>query len=166
MSIREVVDSYVAAWTARDPEAIAGHFADDGVRRWEIVVPPVIGGPRRFQGPEEIAVPIRGLIGAIPDLGLETGRYAEAGDSALLEWRHWGTHTGAWNRWTPQGEAVEFSGVSVYRLAGDRLAEEVIYFDPDLLVREWAVPLGALASVGVGTLRQGRAIRRRRRAAA
>jgi SnoaL-like polyketide cyclase len=164
MSGREILDSYVEAWKARDPERIAGHFAADGVRRWEIVVPPVIGGPRRFQGRAQIAAPVRALITAIPDLALEAQRFAETEEGGMLEWRHFGTHTGAWNRWTPQGEPVEFSGVSVYRIAGDEIAEECIYFDPDLLVREWAVPLGALASVGIGTLREGRAIRRRRRA--
>jgi len=163
MSGREIVDSYVAAWQDRDPERIAGHFSQDGVRRWEIVVPPVLGGPRRFQGPAEIAVPIRNLITAIPDLGLEARRFAETEDGAMLEWRHFGTHAGAWNRWSPQGEPVEFSGVSVYRIAGDEIAEECIYFDPDLLGREWAVPLGALARVGIATLREGRAIRHRRR---
>lgn len=165
MSGREIVEAYVASWRARDPERIAAHFAVDGVRRWEIVVPPVIGGPRHFRGRTEIATPIRGLLGAIPDLGLEALRLAETDDGALLEWRHFGTHTGTWGRWTPQGEAVEFSGVSAYRVAGDEIADECIYFDPDLLVRAWAVPLGALARVGIGTLRAGRGIRRARRAA-
>lgn len=163
MSGREIVDAYVASWQDRDPERIAGHFAEDGVRRWEIVVPPVLGGPHHFQGRAAIVAPIRNLLTAIPDLGLEVRGFGETEDGGMLEWRHFGTHTGAWNRWSPQGEPVEFSGVSVYRIAGDEIADECIYFDPDLLVREWAVPLGALASVGIGTLRAGRAIRRRRR---
>lgn len=163
MSGRQVVESYVEAWRARDPERIAAHFTEDGVRRWEIVVPPVIGGPRYFQGRAQIAVPVRALLTAVPDLALEVRRVAESPDGGMLEWRHYGTHTGAWNRWTPQGEPVEFSGVSVYRIAGDQIADECVYFDPDLLVREWAVPLGALARVGVRTLRDARVIRRRRR---
>lgn len=162
MTKLELLDSYVAAWRERDPRRIAAHFADDGVRRWQIIVPPVIGGPNRFQGPADIAVPIRGLITAIPDLGLDVPRVAETDDGAMCEWRHHGTHTGTWNRWTPQGELVEFSGVSVYVIAGDRFAEECIYFDPNQLVRDWAVPLGTLARVGMSTLRQSRAIRRAR----
>ncbi len=162
MSGRDIIESYVEAWRARDPERIAAHFAEDGVRRWELVVPPVIGGPRHFRGRAEIAEPVRALITAIPDLGLEAVRFAENEDGGMLEWRHTGTHTGAWNRWTPQGEPVEFSGVSVYLIAGNEITDECIYFDPDLLVRQWAVPLGALASVGVGTLRESHAIRRRR----
>jgi hypothetical protein len=54
MTSREVIESYLAAWRERDPEKIAEHFADDGVRRWEIVVPIPIGGPNRFEGRREI----------------------------------------------------------------------------------------------------------------
>ncbi|MFP5450820.1 MAG: ester cyclase [Thermoleophilia bacterium] len=165
MTKTDLVESYVAAWRERDPAAISAHFAADGVRRWEVVVPPVIGGPNRFRGPAEIAVPIRGLLGAIPDLDLEVPRLVETADGAICEWRHSGMHTGSWNDWAPQGERVEFAGVSVYRIAGDMFAEECIYFDPDLLVRNWAVPLGTLAGVGLSTLRQGRAIRRARKRA-
>ena len=163
MTTREIVDSYVAAWRERDPERIAAHFAADGVRRWEIVVPPVIGGPREFHGPAEIAGPIRSLLRAIPDLGLEVRRRIETDDGCMLEWLHSGTHAGAWNKWTPQREHVEFSGVSVYRTVGDKLAEECIYFDPDLMVRNWAPPLGTLMGVGLTMWRGGRAIKRGRR---
>jgi hypothetical protein len=165
MTNLQLVESYVAAWRARDPGRIAAHFAQDGVRRWEIVVPPIIGGPRRFTGPDEIAGPVRALIGALPDLETETRRLAETGDGAMLEWRHTGTHSGTWGKWAPQGEPVEFSGVSVYRIADDKLAEECIYFDPDLLVRRWVPPLGTLMGVGMTMWKQGRATRRARESA-
>lgn len=162
MSKLEPVESYIAAWRERDPEKIAAHFADDGVRRWEFVVPPVIGGPHEFRGPAEIARPIRALIGAIPDLDLAVPRLVESDDGAMLEWVHTGTHTGAWNKWTPQGERVEFAGVSVYRIAGDKIAEERIYLDPDLMVRNWAPPLGTLMGVGMTMWKEGRATKRTR----
>ena len=121
---REVIESYVTAWRERDPGKIAAHFADDGVRRWEIVVPIPIGGPNRFQGPEEIAGPIRSLLTAIPDLELEIRQLVETDQGGLLEWVHTGTHTGAWNKLAPQGEHVEFSGVAVYEISEGKITEE------------------------------------------
>ena len=162
---RELAESYVSAWRERDAEKIAGHFSDAGVRRWEIVVPIPIGGPNRFQGPKEIAKPIRSLLGAVPDLELEVRQLVETDQGALVEWVHTGTHTGAWNKLTPQGEHVEFSGVSVYKTSEGKFTEERIYFDPNLLVREWAVPLGTLMGVGVTTWKQSRAVKKARKAA-
>lgn len=162
---REVIESYVAAWRERDPAKIAAHFAGDGVRRWEIVVPIPIGGPNCFHGPKEIAKPIRSLLTAVPDLELEVRQLVETDQGALLEWVHTGTHTGAWNRLTPQGEHIEFSGVAVYKVTDGKIAEERLYFDPNLLIREWAVPLGTLMSVGMTTWKQSRATRKTRKAA-
>jgi len=54
-------------------------------------------------------------------------------------------------------------GVCVYRTAADKLAEECIYFDPDLMVRNWAPPLGTLMGVGLTMWRGGRATKRARR---
>jgi predicted ester cyclase len=162
MTNREVIDSYVGAWRERDPEKIAAHFADDGVRRWEMVVPPVIGGPNRFKGPRAIAEPIRSLIAAIPDITTEIPSLVETDGGAVLEFVHAGTHQGDWNKWTAQGEHVEFSGVCVYQVADDKISEECIYFDPDLLVREWVPPLTTLMGVGLGMWKQGRATKKAR----
>ena len=84
--------------------------------------------------------------------------------------RYWNGSTpvltpGAWNRLTPQGEHIEFSGVAVYKVTDGKIAEERLYFDPNLLIREWAVPLGTLMSVGMTTWKQSRATRKTRKAA-
>lgn len=160
MTHTEVVESYVAAWRDRDPEAIAAHFAPDGIRRWEFVVPPLLDQPTSRQTPMDIVKPIRGLLTAIPELTLDVLQWVESDTGGICEWRHAGTHTGTWDRWTPQGEWVEFFGVSTYRISDDRIAEECIYFDPDTLIRNWVVPLGTLTSIGIGMLRQRRQIKK------
>lgn len=162
MTNRELIESYVEAWRGRDPEKIAAHFAEDGVRRWEIVVPPPLDTPNRFEGPAEIAKPIRSLLTAFPDLDLDVHQLVETEDGALLEWTHTGTHTGAWDRLTPQNEPVEFSGVAVYKIADGKITDEHMYFDPWLLIRQWAVPFGTLAGIGVKMMKQSRAIKKQR----
>jgi len=162
MTSLQVMESYVEAWRQRDPEAIAAHFTQDGVRRWEFVVPPLLDEPNRREGPAEIVKPIRSLITAIPGLSLEILASAGTDDGGMLEWRHAGTHTGSWDRWTPQAEPVEFTGVSIYRVSGDLLLEERIYFDPDLLIRNWVPGLGTLARLGMTMWKRGRATKRAR----
>jgi hypothetical protein len=157
-----VVESYVDAWKQRDPEAIAAHFAPRGVRRFEFVVPPLLDEPSQRDGPAEIVKPIRALITAMADLSLDVLGRVESNDGGMLEWRHTGTHTGAWDRWTPQGERVEFSGVSVYRLVDAHIFEERIYFDPDLLIRNWVPSLTTLGRIGMTMWKQGRATKRAR----
>ena len=105
MTSLQVMESYVEAWRQRDPEAIAAHFTQDGVRRWEFVVPPLLDEPNRRDGPAEIVKPIRSLITAMPDLTLAIMASAGTDDGGMLEWRHAGTHTGSWDRWAPQSES-------------------------------------------------------------
>jgi steroid delta-isomerase-like uncharacterized protein len=138
----EILTSYGEAWNTHDPEKVAGHFAADGVREWELVMSPLIGGSTRFAGPSEIASGVKAFMDAVPDLTVDIRTVAETDDGAMMEWMVTGTHTGAWGGWTGQGEKVEFPGVSVYRIAGDKLMEERMYFDPDLMAKNWSPPKG------------------------
>jgi steroid delta-isomerase-like uncharacterized protein len=139
---REVVDSYFAAWNAGDPRAVAEHFADGGVRHWRVVNNPAIHTPERFEGTDQIADGVRVFMEAVPDLKVEPGVYAETDDGAIFEWTCRGHHSGAWGDWEGQGEDLELPGVSVVRLADGHIVEERMYFDPDMMVRNWVPPQG------------------------
>jgi steroid delta-isomerase-like uncharacterized protein len=138
----EVLMSYAEAWNAHDPDRVADHFADEGVREWELVMSPLIGGPTRFAGHKDIATGVKAFMDAVPDLKVELRTVAETDDGAMLEWVVKGTHTGAWGDWTGQGEAVVLPGVSVYRIDGDKLTEERMYYDPDMMAMNWTPPRG------------------------
>lgn len=140
-STREVVASYHEAWNAHDPVAAAEHFATGGVRRWLVVNNPAVHSPDRFEGREDIAEGIRVFMENTPDLRVELGAYAETDDGAMFEWTCLGTHTGAWGDWQGQGEHLELPGVSVVRVADGLIAEEKMYFDPDMMAREWRPPV-------------------------
>jgi hypothetical protein len=166
MSPTQIIDSYLNAWRDRDPERIARHFAPHGVRSFEVVVPPLLDETGRRVGPAQIAIPVRGLLTAIPDLTLEVLNRADAGPNSqveMVEWRHTGTHTGDWDRLTGQGEPVEFSGVSVIRVGENEILEERLYFDPYLLTRNWVPSLPMLGRMGMTMWKQGRATKRARR---
>jgi steroid delta-isomerase-like uncharacterized protein len=142
MTKTDLIASYADAWNAHDSERVAAHFADDGVREWEVVMNPLIGGPTRFTGPNDIATGVKAFMDALPDLAVEARTLVETSDGAVLEWMVRGTHQGAWGGWTGQDEPVELPGVSVFRVREGKLAEERMYFDPDVMARNWAPPAG------------------------
>jgi ketosteroid isomerase-like protein len=139
-TVAELVDSYFDAWNAHDTGRVASHFTPDGVRHWQVVNNPLIGGPARFEGTDEIEHGVKVFMDAVPDLRVEPGVRAETADGAIFEWRVIGTHTGAWGGWTGQGEAVDLPGVSIVRIADGKFAEERMYFDPDMMARNWRPP--------------------------
>jgi steroid delta-isomerase-like uncharacterized protein len=140
MSNTDIVRSYADAWNAHDAERVAGHFTADGVRRWQVVMNPLIGGPTAFQGTKEIASGVATFMEALPDLVVTAETAVETDEGAILEWRVRGTHTGAWGGWVGQGESVDLPGVSVYRMDGGKIVEERMYFDPDMMARNWTPP--------------------------
>lgn len=137
---RAVVDSYFAAWNSGDPQAVAAHFEADGVRHWRVVNNPAVHTPERFEGTAAIAEGVKVFMDAVPDLRVEPGVYAETPDGAIFEWTCRGHHSGAWGDWAGQGEELELPGVSVLRLRDGRIVEERMYFDPDMMLRNWSPP--------------------------
>jgi predicted ester cyclase len=164
MPNEDIVRSYLDAWDAHDPERVAGHFAEHGVRHWQVVLPPMIGGPTRFQGRSEIAAGVKAFMDAVPDMRVEAENVVETDWGAIAEWRVLATHTGSWGGWSGQGEAVDLPGVSFYRINDGAIDEERMHFDPDMMAREWVPKLGTLMGVGVKMWKQGRATRRERKA--
>jgi steroid delta-isomerase-like uncharacterized protein len=142
MTKTDLITSYAAAWNSHDSKRVAAHFADDGVREWEVVMSPLIGGPTRFAGQDDIATGVKAFMDALPDLAVEARTLVETSDGAVLEWTVTGTHQGAWGGWTGQDERVELPGVSVFRVKGGKLVEERMYFDPDVMAKNWTPPAG------------------------
>ena len=140
MATRSPADTaraYMAAWNAHDPDACVACFAEDGVREGRIMASATRPGHRfpRFVGREAIEERIAGFMAAVPDLAVEILRAAEGDDgSAWLEWRLTGTHRADWGAWRARGERVDVPAVSVYRVAGGLIVEEVEYIDPAVLM--------------------------------
>jgi ketosteroid isomerase-like protein len=134
---RSVVDSYYAAWNAHDPDAVAAHFDPDGVRHWRVVNNPAVRSPERFEGTAAIAEGVKAFMDLVGDLRVEPGTYAETDDGAIFEWICSGHLTGTWGDWEGHGEVLELPGVSIARLSDGRFLEERMYFDPDMMARNW-----------------------------
>jgi len=136
-STSELRDAYVAAWNAHDAHACGALFTDDGVREWEVKP---LAGVSRFKGRVAVVESIQELMTAVPDIHVELHNVWEIPGGAVVEWRVRGTHQADWDIWTAQGEAVNFPGISVYRIHDGRFAEERMYFDTGLMTANWRPP--------------------------
>ena len=123
-----VIDELAAAWNARDPDAVAATFADDGVRD-EVAL-----AHRRLEGRQAIATGVGEIITAWPDCTLESrGRFSH-GDTEVLEWVFRGTSKAPFGPLPATGEAGELRGVSVCTIADGRIQEERVSWDTATLM--------------------------------
>jgi steroid delta-isomerase-like uncharacterized protein len=111
--LREFGERYQAAWSARDPDAVAACVTEDIV--WE---DPALNEPAR--GRAEVAGFVRMSVTAFPDLGFsEVGAPAisEDGLVAYVPWRMTGTNTGPIDPpgFAPTGRTIEVDGVDLWQ---------------------------------------------------
>jgi ketosteroid isomerase-like protein len=135
VTLTGAVARYIDAWNDHDARACAECFAPDGVRAWRILPPPTISGDPfpRFVGRDAIEERIAGLMGAIADLRVEVTALSEGSDERVwTEWRLTGRR-GADGPDGAPGEPVELVGVSIFRVASGRIAEERAYWDTMLM---------------------------------
>ncbi len=78
-----------------------------------------------------------GVVSTIEDLVAE-------GDKVVARWRAHATHQGEYMSIPPTGKEVEFTGISVYRIEGGKIAESWTIEDELGLMRQ----IGAVAEVG------------------
>jgi SnoaL-like polyketide cyclase len=66
----------------------------------------------------------------------------------FVEWSREGTHTGQFEQLAPTNNTVVLRGISVFLLAGSKVAEERIYLDSQDLYGQLAVPRKRSSAVG------------------
>lgn len=121
-----LANAYMQAWAARDVDAIAAFFADDGV--YEDVTNVGNGWATPWRGREAIREAVRELYAGLPDLAFEwsvrTGH-----DLVVVEWTMTGTHTGDWPNLRATGRTISVPGVSVIELEGETIRRQRDYWD-------------------------------------
>jgi steroid delta-isomerase-like uncharacterized protein len=97
---------------------------------------------RELRGPEQNRQFIVTLRKAFPDLRFTVADQIAEGDRVCLRYRFEGTHEGVFNGIPPTHKRVAYSGILIYRIANDRIAEQWTEFDLLGLPKQ----LGALPS--------------------
>lgn len=151
MSAEDVARRYFAAWNARDPEAVAATFTDDGVYA-DPTVPD--GLP-----PAGVAAYAGGLLGAFPDLAFAIDEPVLAGgDRVMARWVMTGVNTGPFSGLPPTGRTVRLEGVDVIDTLGDRVRRVDGYFDAGATPRQLGMRV-IVQPAGAGPFTFGTSVR-------
>lgn len=142
MGLDALLDHGLAAWNARDPEAVVEHFAAEAVY-WS---PTLIGdGPH---GVEAARTDAQMLFTAFPDFALiERGRVvSEEQGRATLWWELGATFAGPLDPpgFAPTNGPISNHGVSWVEVEGGRISRFHLYYDVNELGRQ----IGAIPPPG------------------
>jgi predicted ester cyclase len=127
-SPEEVVRSYFDAVIARDPEAMAEHWSEDGI---EEILPVGI-----FRGPQEVKDWFTELFTAVPDFDMTIDRVLAHESNVLVQWRASGDFTGGpLMGIEPTGRRVELRGLDWLEVEGDKVVRNTAFADGAALAR-------------------------------
>ncbi len=121
-------------WHKGDLARIDDLFAPDFVRHDP--------GGREIHGPEQNRQFIKALRTAFPDLRFTVDDQIAEGDKVCVRYRFQGTHTGDFQGIPPTRKQIAYSGILIYRIANDKIAEQWTELDLLSFLRQ----LGALPS--------------------
>ena len=114
--------SYFDALARRDPQAMAEHWAEDGV---DDIVPLA---PLRGHG--EIMAFFRELFAAVPDLETTVTRVVAGEREAAVEWRMSGNFTGEpFQGVDATGKRVDMRGLDLLQIEDGRIVGNTAYYD-------------------------------------
>jgi steroid delta-isomerase-like uncharacterized protein len=121
-AVEEHARGYFAAISARDPDAMAAHWREDGVAD---IVPIGI-----LRGRDELAEFFRGLFAAFPDLETTVERVVAGEREAAVEWRMTGHFTGTqFDGVDPTGRRIELRGSDHVEIDDGEITAITAYFD-------------------------------------
>jgi steroid delta-isomerase-like uncharacterized protein len=127
---KELVRRYLHAFNERDRETMADLLAEDVVEH---------GTHERLEGFGEIEAFLDAHFETFPDYEGETETMIAEGDTVAVRYRVRGTHTGEYQDVEPTGHTVEWSGMAMYRIEGDEIAEVWLEADRLGLLRQLEV---------------------------
>ena len=134
METNTLIDTFFHGWS-NNLEALLPLFTDD------IVYKDVALG-KEVNGKEQLEGVAGGFFAAFPDIRFARLSLLQSGDRLALEWRASGTHLGPLMSIAATHKKMEFLGVSIMQLRGDKIARVTDYWDLAMLLRQ----LGQLPS--------------------
>jgi steroid delta-isomerase-like uncharacterized protein len=125
---RYLIADLVEAWNSHDVERVAGFYADDfsGV---DVAQPAPISG---LQGVRQM---VSRYVRAFPDLRFEQEDLLFEDGRVVLVWIARGTHGGTLMNIPPTGRKIEVRGVSILRVADNRISAAKHIWDVAGLLR-------------------------------
>jgi steroid delta-isomerase-like uncharacterized protein len=144
---RRVATEFFEAFGRRDVDALMQIVSEDIVED--------LPGVGIVSGLEEERAFLTGLFGSFPDLTTEVTRITIDGRVAAIEWKRWGTFTGApWQGLPASGRAFESSGATFVEVDDGRVTKVTVYSDSAQVARG----IGVLPAEGSAGERLARAL--------
>lgn len=119
---KSIVRNYLSAFNDRDRETLSNLLADDVVEH---------GVHETLRGIDEILDVLDAHFSPFPDYNGTTEAITGEDDLVAVRYTASGTHTGQYRDVEPTGHKVEWSGMAMYRLENDEIAE--IWIEEDRL---------------------------------
>ena len=127
-SPEDTVRSYFDAVIACDPDAMAEHWAEEGI---EEILPVGI-----FRGPQEVKAWFTELFAAMPDFEFTVERTLAQENDVLVQWRAIGTFSGGPLMGVdPTGRRIELRGLDWLEVEGEKIVRNTAFADGAALAR-------------------------------
>ena len=118
----ELVRRYLDAFNERDEDTLSEVLAEDVVEH---------GAYEELHGPEEILKFLDAHFETFPDYSGTTDAVLAEDDTVAVRYTVNGTHTGEYRDVEPTGHTAEWTGLAIYRVEDDEIAE--IWLEEDRL---------------------------------
>ena len=89
-----------------------------------------------FAQPEGVQRFVSGFLSSFPDLQHTVEEMIAEGDQIAVCFSSRGTHTGLWMEFAPSGKSIHYTGVTVARIAGNRIIEHNTWWDKASLIEQ------------------------------
>lgn len=119
---KDLVRRYLDAFNDRNRETMSDLLADDVVEH---------GIHEKLEGVDEILEFLDAHFEAFPDYSGRTDVMVAEGDTVAIRYTVSGTHTGEYHDVEPTGHPTEWTGMAMYRIEGDEIAE--VWLEEDRL---------------------------------
>lgn len=116
----DTVREYLRAFNERDWDAFRELLADDVVEH---------SAGEDLHGADEIIEFFEGRFETFPDYEGSTEAMIAEGDLVTVRYTARGTHSGEFEGVEPTGQSIEWTGIAIYRVEGDEIAEIWLEYD-------------------------------------
>lgn len=89
-----------------------------------------------FAPPEGVERFVSGFLVSFPDLRHTVEAMIAEGDQVAVRFSAQGTHLGQWLGFAPTGRAIHYTGVTLARIAGDKIIEHHTWWDKAALIEQ------------------------------
>jgi predicted ester cyclase len=89
-----------------------------------------------FSNPEGVERFVSQFLSSFPDLQHTVEGMIAEGDQVAVRFSAHGTHSGTWLRFATTGKSIQYTGVTLARVAGDKIIEHHTWWDKAALIEQ------------------------------